>query len=1397
MLKRWGRTRGTYSGARTVYVNKLSAAALDDDSPVYASNEIRTSKYTWYNFLPKNMFEQFRGVANVYFLFLVILQMFPIFNAASSPVLIVLPLASILVLTGAKDAFEDTKRHQADKAVNKATTYLLSNWTNVNMPVYKHSFWGRLRALLKRKDSRPANHPTAGVQADHSLNKFQMENQDKANAYSIPEEKSLNSIDKRWKPILWEDVKVGDILYVRSDDSIPADVIVLSTSEQDGLCYIETQNLDGETNLKIKHALQSTNHIETVEDCMEISCGIESEPPHPNLYTYNGVLKWDNGDRELEPITADSMLLRGCVLRNTEWLICVAIFTGSETKIMLNSGSTPSKRSKLEKDTNPYVVINFIILIILCVICSVAAGLVYKDVTEVLFELPIASNALLSGFIMFWTSLVLYQNIIPISLYISVQIVKTAAAYFIHTDLDLYNERLDQPCIPKTWNIADDLGQIEYIFSDKTGTLTQNVMEFRRCTIHGVMYGLGETEASVGAKLRDGLTEMDDKGLLSIEESREEMIRKQAELFDHKYINAESTFVDPQIIDDLSKQNKQAQQIVHFFSALALCHTVIPEQVNPESNPYLIDYKAQSPDEAALVDTARDLGFAFLGRTQDNVVVDIMGEQTTFKLLNVLEFNSTRKRMSVIVQSEVDNKIILLCKGADSVIFERLSHFTEKLSADEAQVRETTREHLSIFANEGLRTLCIAYRILEEDEYNEWAKGYQVAFSSIENREERIELICEEIEQNFTLLGGTAIEDKLQEGVPETIALLAKAGIKIWVLTGDKVETAINIGFACNLLTKEMLLIKINASNEEEAVEQLEAALKKVKENVDYQKCALVIDGESLKYALYESCKHKLLDLGTQCRAVLCCRVSPMQKANVVTLVKKGLHVMTLAIGDGANDVSMIQEANVGIGISGEEGRQAVMASDYAIGQFSYLGKLLLVHGRWSYLRTTEMIQTFFYKNIVWTVVLFFYQFFCGFTGTMMFDYSYITLYTVLFTSLPCIVAAVLDQDLKAEYSFKYPELYLMGIRNDKFTGWKFCATIIDAFYQSVVCFGFPYILFIGPKLSSHGYDMEGVYELGAFIAGICVVVANTFVGVTIYSWTWVIFLCINLSSATFFIWTIIYSRALSFTFHGLSILFHQGNFWLCMILTFVACLLPRCAIMYYLHMYYPFDNDIIREIVLCKARAHSVCGDEENEVNEDDEIQIELIKTRSRETTKPMQEEVVEDVKLNRSQVLYRTETQETRASEILNMRTGKRTSFLGFAFSADDNHPFDSYKKSVYRRTAGSISNLIGRRRSHATKNSDERNEDWMSMNEFNLNSYDKKPPRSGNYPRFGKKVVNAVKSRLTSSKISETQLDNQENTSSSTKNRKDNNVPTEAESSGDHKRRKSDESFKNEDF
>ncbi|KAI8075992.1 uncharacterized protein BX664DRAFT_344524, partial [Halteromyces radiatus] len=749
--------------------------------------------------------------------------------------------------------------------------------------------------------------------------------------------------------------------------------------------------------------------------------------------------------------------------------------------------------------------------------------------------------------------------------------------YFIHADIDMYHEQTDTACLPRTWNISDDLGQIEYVFSDKTGTLTQNVMEYRKCTIGGIEYGLGETEATYGSYKRDsGHQENDING--SIVEK--------------------TTTVEE--MEEYKKNQGQRSSIfhIHFFSTLALCHTAIAERSDKnQDSSSTIEYKAQSPDEAALVSTARDIGFTFLGREADLLSVNIMGEIKTFDLLNVLEFNSTRKRMSVIIRPrDGSNRIVLLSKGADSVIYERLcTNFGTQhdLESKQQNIRDDTSTHLEGFATEGLRTLCLAYRFIAANEYEEWNKRFMSASSSIYGRDEKVDEVCEEIESDLLLMGGTAIEDRLQEGVPETIALLAQSGIKLWVLTGDKTETAINIGYACNLITTDMELLIVKSSTREGTLERMKEVLdqidreigddtnndndvggtgssgdckllvkierlvvdplnqgninitnnnnttKEEEEENDQQrphhqrvqqgqsvKRALVIDGTTLKYALEPKNKYYLLRLGMQCASVICCRVSPKQKAQVVTLVKRGLDVMTLAI----------------------EGRQAVMSSDYAIAQFRYLQKLLLVHGRWSYLRTAEMIMGFFFKNIIWTFVLLWYQIFCQFTGTMMFDYALVTLYNLIFTSLPIIFLGIWDQDLNASTSLLYPELYTV----------RFWMNVIDSIFQSSVCFFFPYMLLVAGAVDPSGYDQNGTYEIGTIIASYAVIVANLFVAFSLYSYTWIQLLIISLSIAVYYLFTAVYSQFISFNFRGQVKLYGTGLYWLVLLLTVVTCFIPQ-----------------------------------------------------------------------------------------------------------------------------------------------------------------------------------------------------------------------------------------------
>nr|XP_060490224.1 phospholipid-transporting ATPase IB [Panthera onca] len=649
---------------------------------------------------------------------------------------------------------------------------------------------------------------------------------------AVNKKKTIVLRNGMWHTVMWKEVAVGDIVKVVNGQYLPADMVLLSSSEPQAMCYVETANLDGETNLKIRQGLSHTADMQTREVLMKLSGTIECEGPNRHLYDFTGNLHVDG--KSPVPLGPDQILLRGTQLRNTQWVFGIVVYTGHDTKLMQNSTKAPLKRSNVEKVTNVQILVLFGILLVMALVSSV--GALYWNGSQggknwYIKKMDTTSDNFGYNLLTF---IILYNNLIPISLLVTLEVVKYTQALFINWDTDMYYLGNDTPAMARTSNLNEELGQVKYLFSDKTGTLTCNIMNFKKCSIAGVTYGHFPE--------------------LTREPSSDDFCRIPPPPSDS------CDFDDPRLLKNIEDHHPTAPCIQEFLTLLAVCHTVVPEKDGDN-----IIYQASSPDEAALVKGARKLGFVFTARTPYSVIIEAMGQEQTFGILNVLEFSSDRKRMSVIVRTP-SGQLRLYCKGADNVIFERLSK--------DSKYMEETLCHLEYFATEGLRTLCVAYADLSEQEYEEWLKVYQEASTILKDRAQRLEECYEIIEKNLLLLGATAIEDRLQAGVPETIATLLKAEIKIWVLTGDKQETAINIGYSCRLVSQNMALILLK----EDSLDATRAAITQHctdlgnllgKEN----DVALIIDGHTLKYALSFEVRRSFLDLALSCKAVICCRM--------------------------------------------------------------------------------------------------------------------------------------------------------------------------------------------------------------------------------------------------------------------------------------------------------------------------------------------------------------------------------------------------------------------------------------------------------------------------------------------------------------------------------------------
>ncbi|XP_058811248.1 phospholipid-transporting ATPase IF [Topomyia yanbarensis] len=1120
-----------------------------------------------------------------------------------------------------------------------------------------------------------------------------------------------------------QDIRQGDIVLTARDCDIPCDLVLLKSSDEGGKCYVTTANLDGETNLKTMLVPKGIPDLPV--DKLHTLGRIECELPKTDLYTFNGkielaemhcrqdvtVVEGVETEFHVVPLMAENLLLRGSRLKNTEWAIGCAVYTGQNSKLALNSKMTSNKMSSSESFINKFLVF-FLVLLVSIVMVSFFMKR-YND------RYHHENNHYLGEYLMtyrvsqflqdFFSFLILFNYLIPISLYVTIEMAKFLGGFYLEWDLQLYDEETDQPCIVNTSDINEELGQVSILFSDKTGTLTKNIMIFQQCSINGKMYSqkgrrLQEVGRNHALKINecsrhvynffealavchtvqvagDYTNEADDpeadeeesedsdrmlepnnnrtvRNFSHISEEIEASLSNQSTLNEPDFIQLKhlgarnrtpivapiaeqprrevgsGEFLNP-LLSKASEQPKisflenasapigsvpggdsrpMSEPVIRRPGSIftgqdnrvhpvslqippfgrshsndssrrstrpqSLVESTTSEEVTADrprdcsvlqngSNGYLnsslqsmelkravsayeeksetdravkthrrtqshippgmairsnggvergrgsisfrrdrnsirstareyyaapsyteaslierqqsvmkqeevlsfirkMDYQASSPDEKALVEACAKMGLVYVGDDSDVLsiklrescvkrnVKSVYGEPpkeelVKYQRLGVLEFTSDRKRMSVIIR-DAQGQIWLYTKGAES-------HVLPLCTKTASGLVISTQRHINEFAKQGLRTLAVARRKLTQIEFSNYRNELIQAGSSLTDRAAKIEECQRKIETGLELLGATAVEDALQDDIRDTLESLRKAGIKVWVLTGDKVETALNIALSCGHIPDNAFRYFVTECTTVEQVQQHFDVFSFEMFRAPEREYALLIDGASLTIALTHL-KEVFRDVSIKCRAVLCCRLSPLQKCEVVQLMKTvESGPVTAAIGDGANDVSMIQEAHVGIGIVGKEGRQAARCADYALAKFCMIKKLLLVHGHFFSTRLAILVLYFFYKNMIFMGIQFFFQIHSMFSSQSVYDSVFLMLYNVLYTSLPVLILALTEKPYKEELLMKEPSLY-QRVAGNKQYAWKyFLGWIFLALYHSTIVYVFCWIV--------------------------------------------------------------------------------------------------------------------------------------------------------------------------------------------------------------------------------------------------------------------------------------------------------------------------------------------------
>nr|XP_055158860.1 probable phospholipid-transporting ATPase IIB isoform X5 [Nyctereutes procyonoides]XP_055188995.1 probable phospholipid-transporting ATPase IIB isoform X5 [Nyctereutes procyonoides] len=786
------------------------------------------------------------------------------------------------------------------------------------------------------------------------------------------------------------DIQVGDLIIVEKNQRIPSDMVFLRTSEKAGSCFIRTDQLDGETDWKLKVAVSCTQRLPALGDLFSISAYVYAQKPQLDIHSFEGTF----------------------------------------TRVGL-----------LDLELNQLTKALFVALVALSVVMVTLQGFVgpwYRN----LFRF-----------------LLLFSYIIPISLRVNLDMGKAAYGWMIMKDESIPGT------VVRTSTIPEELGRLVYLLTDKTGTLTQNEMVFKRLHLGTVSYG-ADTMDEIQNHLRNPYSQMQSQA--SGNNTSSTLPRK-----------AQSSA--PKVRKSVSSRVHEA------VKAIALCHNVTPvyepragmtgEAEYTEADQDFSDgnrtYQAASPDEVALVQWTESVGLTLVSRDLASMQLRTpSGQILTYSILQMFPFTSESKRMGVIVRDESTTEIMFYMKGADVAM------------SSIVQYNDWLEEECGNMAREGLRTLVVAKRALTEEQYQDFESRYSQAKLSIHDRALKVAAVVESLEREMELLCLTGVEDQLQADVRPTLEMLRNAGIKIWMLTGDKLETATCIAKSSHLVSRTQdIHIFRPVTNRGEAHLELNAFRRK-------HDCALVISGDSLEVCLkyYE---HELVELACQCPAVVCCRCSPTQKAHIVKLLQQHAGRRTCAIGDGGNDVSMIQAADCGIGIEGKEGRQASLAADFSITQFKHIGRLLMVHGRSSYKRSAALGQFVMHRGLIISTMQAVFSSVFYFASVPLYQGFLMVGYATLYTMFP-VFSLVLDQDVKPEMAMLYPELYKDLTKGRSLSFKTFLVWVLISIYQGG-------ILMYGALLL---FESEFVHVVAISFTAL-ILTELLMVALTIRTWHW------------------------------------------------------------------------------------------------------------------------------------------------------------------------------------------------------------------------------------------------------------------------------------------------------